>query len=519
MSQKEGYIPQKDRKKILVLSDDLRFLSGIATQTREFVVGLSHRYNFVQIGGSAKHPEEGKIVDVSGAVNQSAGITDASCKIYPITGYGNPDLLRQIMGVEKPDALLIFTDPRFWIWLFQIEREIRQQIPIFYYNIWDCTPFPMYNYSFYRSCDLLMGISKQTVNINRNVLKDGEWISIEDLEKTGDLNGKTVSSYVPHGVNPDVFKPLDSSVVKEKKKKFFEGKEYDFVLFYNNRNITRKRTSNIILGYRTFCDNLPKEQAKRTVLVLHTHAVDDAGTDLRAVKDALCPNYDVIFSESKVSPEELNELYNIADITISATSNEGWGIGTTESIMSGTPTIMPVTGGQQDQIGQYDDNGNELEFTGNWGSNADARYSKDINYGAWTKPIFPAVRTLQGSPLTPYIFDDLIKWEDIAEAIMYWYKAGPELRESAGSKGREWAIGVGGISSKSMCDKMSKSFDVTLKYWKPRSKFSLHSVSELVGNKMHDSEKVGFLIPKIDDVSISEQLNKLKLKVNPESSK
>ncbi len=514
---KEGYIPQKDRKKILVLSDDLRFLSGIATQTREFVVGLSHRYNFVQIGGSSKHPEEGKIVDISAAVNKEAGISDASCKIYPVTGYGNPELLRQLISVEKPDALLLFTDPRFWIWLFQIEREIRQHVPIFYYNIWDCTPFPMYNYSFYKSCDLLMGISKQTVNINRNVLKEDEWISLDDLERTGKLDGKTVSSYVPHGVNPEVFKPLDKSIVEEKKKKFFEGKEYDFVLFYNNRNITRKRTSNIILGYRTFCDNLPKEKSKRVVLVLHTNAVDDAGTDLRAVKDALCPNYDIVFSESKVSPDELNVLYNIADVTVSATSNEGWGIGTTESIMAGIPTIMPVTGGQQDQIGQYDDNGNDIKFDGGWGSNADGRYKNSINYGAWVRPIFPSVRTLQGSPLTPYIFDDLIKWEDIAEAMLYWYKAGKELRQAAGLSGRRWATNEGGISSKSMCEQMGKSFDLTLKYWKPRSRFSLHTTNEFVGNKMHDSSKSGFVIPTLDETKIESAIHNLKLKVSPKS--
>jgi hypothetical protein len=510
MNNKDGYIPQINRKKILVLSDDLRFLSGIARITREFVLGLSHKYNFVQLGGSAKHPEEGKIVDMSQSVNSSIGISDSYCKIYPITGYGNPEILKQVIAVEKPDTILIFTDPRFWIWLFQIEREIRQIIPITYLNIWDDIPFPMYNHSYYKSCDLLMGISKQTVNINRNVLSKNDWLSIEDLENGIPLNGRTVSSYVPHGVNPEEFKPLDAKTISEKKKKFFEGKNYEFVLFYNNRNITRKRTSNIILGFRTFCDNLPIEDAKKCVLVLHTNAVDDAGTDLRSVKDALCPNYDIVFSENKVNTGELNELYNIADVTISATSNEGWGIGTTESIMSGTPTIMPVTGGQQDQIGQTDDNGGQLEFSGEWGTNSDGKYK---NHGVWVKPIYPAVRTLQGSPLTPYIFDDLIKWEDIAEAILYWWKAGPELREKAGLEGRRWGMNEGGLTSQNMCDQMSKSIDITLKHWKPRSKFSLHTSDEFVGNKMFDSSKVGFEIPKINVESVDCDIEKLKSKL------
>ena len=36
-----GYIPQKDRKKIILLCDDLRMHSGIATMAREFVTGLA----------------------------------------------------------------------------------------------------------------------------------------------------------------------------------------------------------------------------------------------------------------------------------------------------------------------------------------------------------------------------------------------------------------------------------------------------------------------------------------------
>ena len=46
-----------------------------------------------------------------------------------------------------------------------------RKIPIVYLNIWDDYPAPRYNEAFYESCDaLLMGISKQTVNINKIVL-------------------------------------------------------------------------------------------------------------------------------------------------------------------------------------------------------------------------------------------------------------------------------------------------------------------------------------------------------------
>ena len=80
-------------------------------------------------------------------------------------------MLRQILEIEKPDAIIHFTDPRFWIWLYNMEHEIRQNIPIMYYNIWDdLLPDPLYNTNFYRSSDMLLSISKQTYGINKRIL-------------------------------------------------------------------------------------------------------------------------------------------------------------------------------------------------------------------------------------------------------------------------------------------------------------------------------------------------------------
>ena len=132
------------KKKILLLSDDLRMHSGIATMSREFVIGTSETFDWVQVGGAIKHPEEGKVVDMSQALLEEEN-KKGYLKIYPVSGYGNPDLLRELINIEKPDAILHFTDPRFWGWLYQMEHEIRQQMPIMYYNIWDDLPDPEYN--------------------------------------------------------------------------------------------------------------------------------------------------------------------------------------------------------------------------------------------------------------------------------------------------------------------------------------------------------------------------------------
>ncbi len=105
------------KKKIMLLSDDLRMSSGVGTMSREFVTGTIKDFDWVQIGGAIKHPEEGRVVDISDSINKDYNLKDAYLKIYPISGYGNPEILRSIMSVEKPDAILHYTDPRFWDWL------------------------------------------------------------------------------------------------------------------------------------------------------------------------------------------------------------------------------------------------------------------------------------------------------------------------------------------------------------------------------------------------------------------
>jgi hypothetical protein len=169
---RNGYevLPKEKRKTIILLSDDMRMSSGIATMSKEMVLGSVHRYNIFQVGAAIKHPDQGKILDVSEDIRKVTGVEDASVRILPWDGYGNPDLIRQLINSEGPDAILHFTDPRYFVWLYDMEHEIRQNCPILYYNIWDCLPDPLYNAKFYASCDGLFAISKQTYGINYRVL-------------------------------------------------------------------------------------------------------------------------------------------------------------------------------------------------------------------------------------------------------------------------------------------------------------------------------------------------------------
>jgi glycosyltransferase involved in cell wall biosynthesis len=450
------------KKKILLLSDDLRMTSGIATMSKEIVLGTIDRYDWVQLGGAIKHPEFGKVVDINDDVRKRTGIEDANLKIIPYNGYGDIGILRKLLADEKPDAILHFTDPHYWQWLYDNEHEIRQICPILYYHIWDNLPDPKYNRDFYESCDWIGAISKQTYGIVHRVGKLIDEVTYKPLEDWQ-------ISYVPHGINPDVFKPIDK-ISDEINQFLFSKKKYDFILFYNNRNIRRKQPSDVIYSYRLFCDMLPKEQSEKCLLLMHTSPVDDNGTDLNAVKDAICADYDVKFTNIKLEQDKLNELYNASDCTINIANNEGFGLATAESLMAGTPIVVNVTGGLQDQCGFNYTADDYITF----GTLHNRKSHGSTLHGEWVVPVWPSAINLNGSVPTPYIFDDRVNDDEVANAIAEVYSWGKESRKERGLKGREFAIEH--LSAKVMCNKMVEGIEKTLKNYKPKERFNLYKI-------------------------------------------
>jgi glycosyltransferase involved in cell wall biosynthesis len=464
---KEGYLPKDQRKKILLITDDIRLPSGVGNIGKEIVIHTSHRYNWVCIGAAINHPDAGKRFDLSQDTNQSAKIEDASVFLYPNNGYGDANILRTILKLEKPDAIMMITDPRYFTWLFQIENEIRKNIPVIYLNIWDDLPAPYYNKSFYESCDALLGISKQTVNINKLVLDDK-------------VKNKIIE-YVPHGLNTEVFYPITNKETNKEfqdfKKNLFQGKDYEFMVFFNSRNIRRKQIPDTILAYRQFVESLTPEQREKVVLVLHTEQVSEHGTDLNAVIETLVPkDYNIIFTPGKLDVSTLNYLYNLADVQILLTSNEGWGLSLTEALLAGTPIIANVTGGMQDQMRFEFEDGTWIDFDAKFPSNHRGTYKK---HGKWAFPVFPSNISIVGSPPTPYIFDDRCRWEDAAERLTEVYNLSKEERQARGMEGYEWVTGdEAGFTSKHQADRFITYTDKLFNTWEPREKYELINTNE-----------------------------------------
>jgi len=469
MNSSFAYLPPEKRKKILLICDDIRVHSGIATVAREVVLHTSQHFNWVNIGGAIQHPDAGKRFDLSQDTNINSGLTNSSVILYPVNGYGDPSLLRSLIQIEKPDAIFIITDPRYFIWLFQMEGELRKKLPIIYLNIWDDYPAPHYNKAFYEACDALLGISKQTVNINKLVL--------------GDKVKNKIIKYVPHGLNHEMIFPIDEKHAQYKdmiefKKQLFGGKDYEFVVFFNSRNIRRKQIPDTMLAYKYFIDQLPEEKAKKCAFVLHTQIVDDNGTDLEAVRELLLNDdkYNVIFSQNRLGAQQINWLYNSTDVQIQLTSNEGWGLSLTEALLVGNPIIANVTGGMQDQM-RFIKDGKWMELDADFPSNHNGTIKE---CGEWAFPVFPTNRSLVGSPLTPYIWDDRCTSEDAAEQLMNVYSLSKEERKARGLKGREWALSnESGFTSEKMGENIIETLDELFATWKPREKYEFINLNEV----------------------------------------
>ena len=97
-----------NKKKMLALSDHALSTSGVGTQSRFLFEGLVRKGDWTirQFGAALKHNDYTTV-----AINDDI-------IIKPIDGFGDRQTLRVTLATERPDVLFIFTDPRFFIWLF-----------------------------------------------------------------------------------------------------------------------------------------------------------------------------------------------------------------------------------------------------------------------------------------------------------------------------------------------------------------------------------------------------------------
>jgi glycosyltransferase involved in cell wall biosynthesis len=357
--------------------------SGVGTQARWLINGLiaTGKYSFRVFGGALKHE------------SYEQQVINPDFIIKPTNGFGDKNLLRVTLAQVKPDAILLFTDPRFFMWVWEMEDEVHQVCPITYNHLWDNGPWPEFNRHIYESTDLINCINWPTYEMVKERYPD-----------------KT--NYIPHAVPNDLYKPLpENEVINLKKNLLGEEKLDHFTMLYVSRNARRKMTGDILFSWKMFLDELKNKHGhSKATMIMHAEPRDPEGQNLYHVVDMLGIKQNIVFSKERIGFNEMAGLYNICDSIVNRSCNEGFGLGTLEAMMCGKPIIALKTGGLTRQVEDY--------RTGE-------------QYGI-ALPV--ENRCLVGNQSVPYIFEDFVSHQTVANAYMQMYEMGPEKRKELGLK-------------------------------------------------------------------------------------
>jgi len=410
-------------KKIVIIGDDIRQPTGVGNILRAISLELSQKYDIVQIAAGLDSSE---VIDISESVSKATKNPKAYFKLYGTSEYGSLDLLRSVIRTESASAILIMTDPHRFNWLFEAEHEVRSLCPIYYYHVWDNTPYPKFLSSIYNSCDAIGCISKLTHECVTNVVTDHPCVK-----------------YTPHGINTKKFYPQDDKMISQNRKDFL-GKDYEFVLFCNATNIQRKELSILMSGFNEFYNKLSKKNKEDVVLLIHTNPTAPNGVNINSILDDLYSDLPVLISDEMVLEPILNNMYNLSSCVINIASNEGFGLSTLEAVATKTPIIVNNTGGLKDQINED-----------------------------WTEVVEPSVTCIRGTQQTPYIHADYVDPKSVGKSINTLYKRRKNIKMDSYLD----FLRDNNFTEESMCSNISSQIDELIYNYKQPERFRFSKIT------------------------------------------
>lgn len=159
---------------------------------------------------------------------------------------------------------------------------------------------------------------------------------------------------IPHGTNPELFFPLPAEQRRAWRAQApFSLGDDDPLIVNVNRNQPRKDVPRTLQVFEQVRRKFPTAK-----LYLHMNIHDSAGFDLERVRLALrIPSgvviYPANFSEGAGVPvEALNQVYNAADVVLTTTRGEGWGLSVTESMCAGRPCVATAHTSHTEILGE-----------------------------------------------------------------------------------------------------------------------------------------------------------------------
>jgi D-inositol-3-phosphate glycosyltransferase len=146
---------------------------------------------------------------------------------------------------------------------------------------------------------------------------------------------------IPHGVEFNTFKRMDKVKVKQAMKM----KEDDFVVLNVSRNQPRKRLD---LFFYIFAEFVKRHNLPKNVRVYYHGALRDYGIDIiqwckyLGIEDRLAISRPDLTPSTGLTDEQMNMVYNCADVFFTTTAAEGWGLPIAEAMSVGVPCVLPA---------------------------------------------------------------------------------------------------------------------------------------------------------------------------------
>lgn len=254
----------------------------------------------------------------------------------------------------KPDTVITWRDP--WVDAFISESPFRNHFNFIWMPTTDSIPIKQEFADMYSRADILLAYN--------------DW-SLEQLKKIG---LKNVYKSAPPCVNQNVFIPATN---KSEHKKSLGIDENSLIVGTVMRNQQRKLFPDLMMAFNLFLDKCKqednKELADRTYLYLHTSYPDNSCWDIpllikennlgnKVLMTYLCKNchgsFISFFQDARtlcphcnnvsavmpsvgngVTDEVLAGIYNIFDVYVQYSTNEGFGIPLIEAAGCGVPVI------------------------------------------------------------------------------------------------------------------------------------------------------------------------------------
>jgi len=308
--------------KIFIVSDSPLKQTGYGRQSRDLHAMFTALGHTVVFFGMHSLVEGTAIQEYNGS------------KIYALNGPDHPEgqwvgpsrhWIQSAVLSEKPDVIILVWDLRKIMGLVRdFDRFFR--CPIFLYWLFDASPIS------HQYFDLMRNTRVEILPVSLCI---ADWIDDADIPRRYDP--------IPEPIDLSRFYPLPEEARAKLKAKYL-GKYADcFCYGFVGGNFQRKNIPFLIDAF----SELETEILNNSVLFLHTDptAFQRSPTcyDLRDIIHRYHPDIEdrIIFSQQNNDLAfNMAEIYNVMDVQASASTGEGWGLGSVEGMACGIPMII-----------------------------------------------------------------------------------------------------------------------------------------------------------------------------------